>query len=568
MLAAGPALDEEARGERAPELALGHSSEPAVAVATDRESGGAVGSAPPLEAPAPWQSSHGLVLGELRARLPPLAWDDELAFAAVLARPLVVRSLAEPPERFSLRLPLAPRVLGHASLALRGAVPVVLPPVDYNLGKPERGVVEVLRALSGVVWINWVGWQFDWFTNDRAKFIVTRETLKRNFEAGFGYDQDSFKTNFFGHPYHGSLYFGSARGAGLDFWESLPLPWFGSFIWEYFGETQLPSVNDFIATSFGGTVLGEALFRLSNEVFDDSLRGPERLWRELGGSALSPMYGVQRFVTGRSFADGAPPLRNRRVDIEVQGGINRLSSQNLEGQQEYEPSLHVGLDVEYGDLLPRPGRRNIEPYQFFEGYATCSFMPSKVVGAQLYIQGPMYGWNTYLSDEGTSHPDNRVFAVTQFIDFESSNLIEFGGAGLGVGEYLVLRFRNGMRYRLSGDAQFAVLSGVTSLRSEEKDGRTYNFSVGGTVELTSRFNMLRYGELGFRGRHYVTVIIDTEGTESIGYYRFWYELPLLTRMGIGVAPILAYRSSSSEGADPRVLNAATIMGELYMFGAF
>lgn len=448
-----------------------------------------------------------------------------------------------------------------------GAVPLVPPIVDYNLGLPGHGMDTYVRALAGVIWINWVGWQFDWFTNDKAKFTVTRESIARNFEAGFEYDQDSFKTNFFGHPYHGSLYFGAARGAGLSFWESLPFPWIGSFVWEFMGETQLPSVNDFVATSFGGTVLGEALFRLSNEVFDDTLSGGERLWRELGGAALSPMYGVQRVMDGRAWRDGAPPRRRSYMDIEVQGGINRLSSKNLQTGQKYEPSLHVGIDVEYGDTLPENGRRNIEAYQYFEAYATASFMPSNVLGAQLYIQGPMYGWNKYLADEDTAHPDNNVFAVTQFIDFESSNLIEFGGAGLGLGDYLIFRFRNGMRYRLSGGLQFAVLSGVTSLRTEE-DGRTYNFSAGGTADLVSRLNMRRYGELGFRGRNYVTAVIDTEGTEIIGYYRFWYELPIFERMGVGMAPILAFRSSVSEGADPRVLNVATVLGELYMYGAF
>jgi hypothetical protein len=501
--------------------------------------------------------------GEPTALLTPTRWG--VPSASLGAAP-ALGSVGEPLVRRTLDMPsvLLPSPAYGARAA---AVPLLPPPVDYNLGFPERGVDDYVRALAGVIWINWVGWQFDWFTNDRAKFTVTRESIERNFEAGFEYDQDSFKTNFFGHPYHGSLYFGAARGAGLTFWESLPFPWVGSFVWEFMGETQLPSVNDFVATSFGGTVLGEALFRLSNEVFDDTLSGGERLFRELGGAALSPMYGVQRVMDGRAWGDGAPPRRRPRVDVEVQGGINRLSSQNLQTGQEYEPSLHVGLDVEYGELLPERGRRNIEPYQFFEAYATASFVPSNVLGAQLYIQGPMYGWSKYLGGEESAHPDNNVFAVTQFIDFESSNLIEFGGVGLGVGDYLVFRFRNGMRYRLSGDLQFALLSGVTSLRTEEK-GRTYNFSAGGTVDLVSRLQMRRYGELGFRGRNYVTVVIDTEGTEVIGYYRFWYELPIFERMGVGVAPILAFRSSASDGADPRVLNVATLLGELYMFGAF
>lgn len=475
----------------------------------------------------------------------------------------------------------APRVL---PLGYRASAAPVLYPIDYNLGDPSRDVSSYARALLGGMMTNYAAWQWDYFSHQQDQFEVTREIIGDNAAAGFEYDEDSFKTNFFAHPYHGSLYWSAARGSGLTFWESLPFPWIGSFMWELMGETQKPSVNDLIDTSFGGTIIGEALFRLANEVLDDSLSGPERTFRELGAAALSPMYGLQRVASGRAFRDGYPPRRKTRTFVQIEGGINRLTAETLEGDTAYEPSLHVGIDVVYGDLLPEAPHRDIQPFQFFEAYAATSFLSSDVRGGQLYIQGPMYGWNQYIGDEDTTHPDNNVVAITQFIDFESANLVEYGGLGLGLGDYLVWRFRKGMRYRLSGDIGPAVLAGVTRIHPETDDiddaipgdgsdqpakGRTYDFSVGGSIGLVSRLNMKRFGELGFRGRHYLTAVIDGEpGTEVIGYYRFWYELPLFERMGVGVAPILVQRTSQAQNADPRVLNVSTVMGELYLFGSF
>ena len=74
----------------------------------------------------------------------------------------------------------------------------------------------------------------------------------------------------------------------------------------------------------------------------------------------------------------------------------------------------------------------------------------------------MYGWNTYLADEGHFYADNNVFAITQFFDFQGASIVQFGGAGLGIGDYLVWRFQNGMRYRVSANLQSAFLSGATS----------------------------------------------------------------------------------------------------------
>ena len=77
-------------------------------------------------------------------------------------------------------------------------------------------------------------------------------------------DNDSFEVNQFGHPYQGSVYFGFARSAGLNYYQSFLYSTIGSYIWETGGETTHPSLNDQIASGIGGSFIGEALFRMAN----------------------------------------------------------------------------------------------------------------------------------------------------------------------------------------------------------------------------------------------------------------------------------------------------------------
>ena len=84
----------------------------------------------------------------------------------------------------------------------------------------------------------------------------------------------------------------------MSFYESAALAAFGSGTWEYFGETNLPSVNDFINTTLGGIALGEMFHRAAWLVRDTRATGRGRLWREIGATALDPVTGFNRFRTG------------------------------------------------------------------------------------------------------------------------------------------------------------------------------------------------------------------------------------------------------------------------------
>ena len=127
---------------------------------------------------------------------------------------------------------------------------------------------------------------------------VTPKTWWANMEQGWVWDLDDFTVNQIGHPYQGNNYFNTGRANGLSFYESAAVTAFGSSTWEYFGETNHASLNDFINTTLGGIALGEMFHRAAWLVRDTRATGRGRLWREIGATALDPITGVNRFMRG------------------------------------------------------------------------------------------------------------------------------------------------------------------------------------------------------------------------------------------------------------------------------
>ena len=128
------------------------------------------------------------------------------------------------------------------------------------------------------------------FIDDAYKSNLT--SIRHNLRSSWNVDNDPFTTNQLGHPYQGSIYHGFARSAGLNYWESLGYTVLGSAAWEIAGETTPPSRNDQITTGFGGSFLGESLFRMANLVLEQS--DLPKFWRELAAAAISPPPGFNR----------------------------------------------------------------------------------------------------------------------------------------------------------------------------------------------------------------------------------------------------------------------------------
>jgi hypothetical protein len=124
------------------------------------------------------------------------------------------------------------------------------------------------------------------------------------------HDQDPFNVNQFEHPYQGATMYGLARSSGHRFWTSLIHADVGSFMWKMAGETDPPSINDMITTGQAGSLLGEALYRMSDLVLRDARNAKPNRLHELLAGVLSPPSAVNRRAFGERFrsqlSDTAP----------------------------------------------------------------------------------------------------------------------------------------------------------------------------------------------------------------------------------------------------------------------
>jgi hypothetical protein len=238
---------------------------------------------------------------------------------------------------------------------------------------------------------------------------VSVGSLRRNLHSGWVEDRDPFEINQMGHPYQGSVYYNIARSNGLSFWESLGYAFAGSAVWEVAGETTPPSRNDQITTSFGGSFLGEALYRMAFLVLD---RGDGPM-REASAALVSPAVGYNR-QSGRSWRAaalwaGATPATFGRLQL----GASTPSSSNV-GPSLATKRREAALDfaLEYG-LPGKPGYTYHKPFDYFtfrarvsnanglESLTSRGLLFGAPYGAGAHLRGiaGLYGSYDYLSPQ-------------------------------------------------------------------------------------------------------------------------------------------------------------------------
>jgi hypothetical protein len=180
------------------------------------------------------------------------------------------------------------------------------------------------RAAAGILATNALTWSHNWYVRRWHWANVGTRVWWENIHSGFVWDDDDFMANQLAHPYHGSLYFNSARASGYEFWQAAPYVAAGSISWELFTENVEPSLNDLINTTLGGIALGEVTYRLSALL--RSSPGSERngISREVGSFALSPIARTQGLLDGRGrerkLAADSQPAGVGSIAIGVRSG--------------------------------------------------------------------------------------------------------------------------------------------------------------------------------------------------------------------------------------------------------
>jgi len=178
---------------------------------------------------------------------------------------------------------------------------------------------------------------------------ITPKTWWANMQQELVWDLDDFTVNQIGHPYQGSNYFNAGRANGLSFYESAAVTAFGSATWEFFGETNHGSLNDFINTTLGGITLGEMFHRAGWLIRNTRATGKRRLWSEIGAAAVDPITAANRFASGDSsrVTDKPSDLVPSSLSSVASTGVLWRGSQSSAFNVAGDPFLEV--DLYYGD---------------------------------------------------------------------------------------------------------------------------------------------------------------------------------------------------------------------------
>lgn len=195
---------------------------------------------------------------------------------------------------------------------------------------------------------------------------VTLHSIGRNFRSGFVWDNDLFFINQLGHPFQGGLNFNAARSNGFSFAQSVPFTVAGSLAWEFLGETERPSINDVITTTFAGTLFGEGSYRLAKLALDDGDTGGRRILREATAAFLNPLQGLHRLLSGRMWKVKRNGASYSSAEAEEESCCTvTLSDRYIvaaDGESHGSHHPFVTISAAYGETAD--GESHATPYDF------------------------------------------------------------------------------------------------------------------------------------------------------------------------------------------------------------
>lgn len=284
--------------------------------------------------------------------------------------------------------------------------------IDIAFYSKKKG----LGAATQIFSFNMGLWAFNRYVAKQDYAYIDIHTIRKNIKHKWVWDNDDMGNNMFLHPYHGNLYFNSARSRGYNFWESGAFAFGGSAMWELFMENEYPSVNDIIATPIGGLALGEVFYRTSDLVLDDRRDGMNRFGRELAGFIIAPTRGLTRVLNGDAWRRRATTGKQfgiPDVSVEIGTGVRALE---LKGQiLDKGVGAAVDINIEYGD---RFATENEKPYDYFSFRSNLNVQGSQPLLSQLNILGRLY-----VTEVIDNEKDFLSFGFYQHFDYYDSDTI-------------------------------------------------------------------------------------------------------------------------------------------------
>ena len=403
----------------------------------------------------------------------------------------------------------------------------------------------------GVFAVNTIIGGWNRFVSNAPWAKVGWEDIRRPWERKIKFDCDWYWTNFVLHPYQGGLYYLAARNANLNLVESLLYATAGSWMWEFFYETNSPSTNDLVYTSIGGMVTGEMLYRLSLEA------------QAKDHTVISFMGNPVRLYS--DFVQGHAPKgpSGNIVDSSFKTLVGMSLASSNSGDGKLNEVFPVSIGVEYRAIYADPyGHDSNDPYsQFYFEFGAAGGQGSgegssdtekKIMydvhifsDGMLFSRAPDFGENV-----------DTTFGLCMEYDFCWNSFMEFSSLAPGVAFKQRFNGQNSWKayqLRLSG-----VIMGTSdyyylrrgSIVKSEYLVRDYGYTTG--AELVAKLAAAEKGGIEFdwtvHGYAYWKYpsqkqTDDDTGWEFIAFSDISLEMPVGKTVNLGIADEFYFKKS-------------------------
>ncbi|MDA3837652.1 MAG: DUF3943 domain-containing protein [Candidatus Delongbacteria bacterium] len=372
------------------------------------------------------------------------------------------------------------------------------------------------------------------FIGDAQFAKISFESIENNVCNPWVWDDDGFTVNQIGHPLQGSLYYSLARNKDHSYFGSIPFVAIGSIHWEYIMETERPAINDLITTTLGGAMLGEIIFRISDEILDDTSSGIERFVRETSVFTLNPMRGLNRLISGKTFISSGNTERKIISPLKLSFStsknlFNYLISENIvldnSDSLKQTPFADYFLRLKYGD--PFMTRKAFDYFLLNIGFS----LDYDVI-QNVSARGLLWKRNIKLTDIAHS-----ALGIFQNFDYLTSS--DYKVAASSFGFEFMARSKSKKHWQLSSEYQagFIILGAASTEYFIDVD-RDYNLGPGGFVKIIMSLTKPDFGNISVNlNRFFIRTISGAEGVESFGIGRIEIQKILLRKFGLGIAYI-------------------------------
>jgi len=408
----------------------------------------------------------------------------------------------------------------------------------YDKYNPKSGF---WLPLSEIIGFNLLISSYNRFVTKSEFAQISFESIKNNFKHGFDWDADDLYTNFWRHPYQGSIYYNTARSNGYSYYESMGFTFFGSLQWEFFMEIEPAAINDVILTTFAGAMVGEIFYRLANHVIDESSGGFERVVREGSLTFFNPGRLINRAVRGRVTRKNKENIyERRRYYANFKIGINKLNLINSYSHN--QKAIFLKFTLNYDDPFLK---KRIKPFDHF--YLSTIINPTETnIMNTFRLFSILYG----VKFTNSVKKFEVILGTFQNFDYLQNDIYQIGSLDLSFGLMFKRKFRKEsllLGYFTLGavpmagvNSQYAKYSLVKKLNMS----RDYNLGWGGTTKLNLLFS-IPYVTLK---AHYTTWLIHSyhgaNGTEFIGVFEPAIHINLVERISIGVEAVIYHRKAN------------------------